>query len=113
MEERLYKHIDMYVGLGVTGAVEDLDRLPVQRLDGGAQAAPANVVVDRLPPTALVNFGIVASGLLGGGLDIAVHVQNALNSHHYIADPDFERRQAILPMAAPGLSATLSLTWRM
>jgi hypothetical protein len=40
-------------------------------------------------------------------------VQNAFNTHRYIADPDFERRQAILPMASPGLSAELSLTWRM
>ena len=28
-------------------------------------------------------------------------------------DPDFERREAIFPMAAPGLGATVSLTWRM
>ena len=113
LEQHVYNHVDMYVGFGLTGAVEDLNRLPVLGPNGYSQALPSSVVVDRLPPFALVGFGVVASGLMDGSLDIAAHVQNVFNNHQYIADPDFERRQAIFPMAAPGRGATVSLTWRI
>jgi outer membrane cobalamin receptor len=112
-EQKVASHVDMYVGMGFIGPSEDLDRLPIPGSGIYAQATPSSVVIDKVPPSALVNFGVVASGLLGGNFDIAAHVQNAFNTHRYIADPDFERRQAILPMASPGLSAELSLTWRM
>jgi outer membrane receptor for ferrienterochelin and colicin len=113
LEQKVAQHVDMYVGMGFIGPSEDLDRLPLPTSGIYAQATPSSVVVDRVPPSGLVNFGVTASGLLDGKLDIAAHVQNAFNSHRYIADPDFERRTAILPMASPGLSAELSVTWRM
>jgi len=114
LEEHVYDHVDVYLGMAVTGAVEDLDRLPLESSTSmSATAPPGSVIVDRLPPTGLMNLGVLASGLEGGNLDLAFHVQNAFDAPAYIADPDFERREAILPMRAAGLSATFSATWRM
>jgi outer membrane cobalamin receptor len=113
LEAHVATHVSFYLGTAVTGAVEDLDRLAVPTSATGAFAPPASVIVDHLPPSGLVNAGVVAAGLLGGSCDVALHVQNVFDAKHYIADPDFERRQAIIPMAAAGVSAYLSLTWRM
>jgi outer membrane cobalamin receptor len=114
LEEHVYDHVDVYLGMAVTGATEDLDRLPLASSTSmTATAPPGSVIVDRLPPTGLVNLGVLASGLLDGNFDLAFHVQNAFDAPAYIADPDFERRAAILPMRASGLSATFSATWRM
>ena len=112
VERRLFAHVDAFFGLAITGAVEDLNRLPLAT-SAGSLATPGSVVVDRLPPSGVVDFGLVASGLAGGALDIAAHVRNAFDAHPYIADPDFERRQAILPMESAGMGATLTVTWRM
>jgi outer membrane cobalamin receptor len=112
-EQHVHDHVDAYLGLAVTGVVEDLDRMPQLESTGYSTAIPSSVVVDRLPPTGVVSCGVVASGLLDGKLDLSAQVQNAFDTTRYIADPDFERRQAILPMTAPGLSATVSATWRM
>jgi outer membrane receptor for ferrienterochelin and colicin len=113
VEARLAGPLRAYTGVTVTGAVEDLNRLATGNLDGTATASPGTVSVDRIPSSATVALGVVASGLLGGHLDLAAHVDNALDSRHPVADPDFERREAIYPMAAPGRSARLSITWRM
>jgi outer membrane cobalamin receptor len=114
LEEHVLDHVDVYLGLALTGAVEDLDRLPLSSSTSmSATATPGSVIVDRLPPSGLVNFGVLASGLVGGNLDVAFHLQNAFDARAYVADPDFERRQAILPMQAAGLAATFSATWRM
>jgi outer membrane receptor protein involved in Fe transport len=112
LEQRVWSHLDVFFGMAITGAVEDLNRLPTAT-STGSLATPGSVVVDRLPPTGVVNFGAVASGLLDGAVDVALHVRDAFDAHPYIADPDFERRQAILPMEAAGLGATLTVTWRM
>jgi outer membrane cobalamin receptor len=113
IEARLAKQIDAHVGFTATGPVEDLDRLAIDSTDGIATASPSRVVVDRLPATAKLDLGVVARGLAGGHFDLAAHILNALDSRYAIADPDFERRQAIYPLTAPGLSAMLTLTGRM
>src|SRR5262249_25927656 len=93
MEARAAPHADASVCMTLTGPVEDLDRIPVFNVDGTATASPADVTVDRLPATAKINLGVLASGLAGGHLDLAGYINNALDSRYAIADPDFERRE--------------------
>jgi len=113
VEARLARRVGAFLGMVMSGPVEDIDRLPVTSVDGSATAWSSMVVVDRLPASAKLNLGVRASGLMGGHLDLGAYVMNALDSQYPIADPDFERREAIYPMTAPGLDARLTLGWRM
>jgi outer membrane receptor protein involved in Fe transport len=113
LEARLSPRFHGFFAMTMTGRVEDLDRLPVQNMDGTYTATPSSVVVDRLPASLKVDCGVLASGLGGGHFDVAAYLNNALDSRYSIADPDFERRSAIYPITAPGLSAMLSVTTRM
>jgi outer membrane cobalamin receptor len=113
LEARVSRHLQLYTGTSYVGPSEDLNRLPLAGSGMGSIAPPASVVVDRLPPSALVDVGLLAPGLVDGHLDVALHIDNLFDHRRYIADPDFDRRQAILPMRTAGFSAQLSLTWRM
>ena len=73
-------NVGAHVGVLATGAAQDLNRLPAVTGDRRGSASPAEVVVDRLPPSALVSAGVRASGLAGAHLALSAHVSTAFDS---------------------------------
>ncbi len=95
----------------VYGRREDLNRLPIFE-DGDSFTAPSSsVIVDRLPPVALVHAGLRATDV--GGFDVAVHVDNLLDARYLIPDATFDKRVAPLPLYGAGRTGWIDVTWRV
>jgi hypothetical protein len=95
------------------GRREDLNRLPIAGTAEVLTAPASSVVIDRLPPAAVVSAGLLARDLGSQRLELGLHVQNALDGHALLPDPTYDKRVRPLPFLAPGISAFLTLSGRL
>jgi len=56
----------------------------------GGNALTSNIVLDRLPATAMWNLGVRALGLLDDSLDVEGWAYNVLDQHAYQTDPNYD-----------------------
>jgi hypothetical protein len=50
---------------------------------------------------------------MDGHLDLAINLTNVFAERHFIADPNFDSREAIYSIPSLGRSVMASLSWRM
>lgn len=111
-DARMASHFHGFVGLTASGGAEDLNRRTAVGSESSI-ASPADVTVDHLPASAIVNLGLRAPDLMDGHMDVAVDVWNVFAERHFIADPNFDSREAIYSIPSLGRSVMVSLSWRM